>query len=110
MNSCVKGKCGERSFAHYVEQQLSSHTYKGEPITCRRGQQHKGGEDSPDCVSNLPVHFEVKRTERLRLYDAVEQAICDGGDLVAVAHRANRKQWVAVVPMNQFLLLLVDKE
>jgi hypothetical protein len=110
MNSCIKGKCGERAFASYVQQQLSAHTYKGEPITCRRGQQHKGGEESPDVKTNLPVHFEVKRTERLRLYDAVEQATRDGGDLVAVAHRANRKQWVAVVPMDQFLLLLVDNE
>jgi Holliday junction resolvase len=49
-----KGKRGEREFAEL----LREHGYDA-----RRGQQFAGGGDSPDVVVNLPIHFEVKRTE-----------------------------------------------
>ncbi len=112
INPSRKGKCGELEFSHYAESVLAKHTYKGEPVTCRRGQQYCGSNGDPDVVTNLPCKFEVKRTERFRLYPAVQQILDDQPDanLVAVAHRANRKQWVAVVPMEQFLLLLVDRD
>jgi len=109
MNSRSKGKRGELEFAKYIVEQFRNTTIGGEPVTCRRGCQFKGGEDSPDVVTNLPVHFEVKRTERLRLYDAVDQAMRDGGDAAVVAHKANHKPWVAILPMDAFLNLLADR-
>jgi hypothetical protein len=51
-NSCVKGKRGERAAAAYL-------TQLGFPA--RRGQQHKGGADSPDVIcEGVNAHFEIK--------------------------------------------------
>ena len=109
MNSRSKGKRGELEFAKYIVEQFDGINIDGEPVTCRRGCQFRGGEDSPDVITNLPVHFEVKRTERLRLYDALDQAMRDGGDSAVVAHKANHKPWVAILPMNAFLNLFADR-
>lgn len=49
-----KGARGEREFRDL----LREHGFEA-----RRGQQFAGGPDSPDVIVNLPVHFEVKRTE-----------------------------------------------
>ena len=47
-------------------------------MQARRGLQHRGGPDSPDViVDGLGLHFEVKYTQRLRLYEAMDQAITD---------------------------------
>jgi Holliday junction resolvase len=90
MNSRDKGKRGERELANWLEER---------GYAARRGQQHRGGEDSPDVICpDLPFHFEVKRTERLKLYEAMEQAIEDaGGGIPVVAHRRNRGDWVGIV-------------
>jgi hypothetical protein len=109
MNSRSKGKRGELEFAKYIVERFDGINIEGEPVTCRRGQQFCGGQDSPDVVTNLPCHFEVKRTSRLRLYEAVEQAVRDGGDKAVVAHRANHKPWLAILPMDVFLNLLADR-
>jgi hypothetical protein len=68
-------------------------------LWARRGQQHKGTPDSPDIETELSMfHFEVKRTEKLRLYDAIEQAIKDAGDSIPVVlHRRSRKPWLAIM-------------
>lgn len=73
----------------------------------RRGQQHHGGPGSPDVVHDIPnVHLEVKRTERLQLYEALEQATAEaGGRVPVVLHRRNGKPWVAVLPADSFLNL-----
>ena len=96
-----KGKVGERELAKF----LREHGYP----SARRGQQHAGGGDSPDVVCDeLPgLHLECKRTERFRLYEAVAQAAADAGPkrVPVVAHRMNRREWVAVVDLADFLLL-----
>lgn len=99
MNSKRKGKTGELEAAHAIEQHLG--------IAARRGQQFAGGTDSPDVVIDLPgVHVEVKRTESLRLYDAIAQATRDGGTQVPlVLHRRNRSEWLAIVPLDQLMRL-----
>ena len=108
MRSRDKGKRGELAFAKYIVERFDGINIDGEPVTCRRGQQFCGGEDSPDVITNLPFHFEVKRTERLRLYDALDQAVRDGGSKAVIAHKANHKPWVAILPMDAFLKLFVD--
>ena len=61
-----KGKRGELELSHWL-------TKRGHPA--RRGQQFQGSPDSPDVIcESLPFHIECKRTEALRIYDALEQA------------------------------------
>ncbi len=51
-NSSRKGKHGERTFAKHLREL---------GFEARRGQQHKGGPESPDVVTGLEqIHFEVK--------------------------------------------------
>lgn len=101
MNSKQKGKRGELEFAHY----LADKGYVG----ARRGQQFKGGGDSPDVVCEaLPyLHFEVKRTEALQLHPALTQATNDAaaGKYPVVAYKRNRSHWVAILHMDHFLQL-----
>lgn len=93
-NSCRKGKTGEREAAHEVARIFG--------VEARRGVQFQGGTDSPDIKHGIDgVHFEVKRTESLRLWKALEQAIADCGQSVPVVlHRANGKPWVAIVRLD----------
>lgn len=103
MRSREKGKRGEREFAQFLT--LNDHPAK-------RGCQYKGGDNSPDviCESLSQFHFEVKRTEAFRLYDALSQAELDAGvfKIPIVAHRRNDKPWVCVLRTGDFLSL-VDK-
>jgi len=98
MNSRDKGKRGEREWAEFLRSLGFA--------DARRGQQHRGGPDSPDVTGVPGIHFEVKRTEALRLRDAMEQAATDCGEaLPAVAHRRNRDEWLVTIParlMMQF--------
>lgn len=98
-NSKRKGKAGELELAHYL-------TDHGHPA--RRGQQFRGGSDSPDVICpSLPVHFEAKRTERLRIHEAMTQAIDEAGDRVpVVAYRRNRSEWLAILRLDDLLELM----
>jgi hypothetical protein len=66
----------------------------------RRGQQFSGGPDSPDVMGGIPgTHAEVKRTEALRIYAAVEQAVREAGkgEVPYVAFRSNREDWLVIL-------------
>lgn len=95
MNSNRKGKVGEREAAAALTEDLG--------LEARRGVQYSGSPDSPDVVHSLPgVHFEVKRTERINVYDAMGQATEDaGGSVPVVLHRRNRGEWLAIVPLKR---------
>jgi len=99
-NSRAKGCRGELELAAYL-------TDNGHPA--RRGQQYSGSPDSPDVVCpSLPLHFEVKRVERLRLHEAMQQAIDDAGRgmVPVVAHKANRKPWLAIMKLSDLMALI----
>lgn len=92
MNSRSKGKRGELEFVHFC---------RDHGIEARRTQQYSGTEGTADVL--LPafpwLHVEVKRTEKFRIYDALEQAEGDAfqaGKLAAVFHRRNRGEWIMV--------------
>lgn len=71
-NSRQKGASGERELARELARVLG--------CRARRGQQYSGSPDSPDVVTDIPgIHIECKRTETLRLYDALAQARRDAG-------------------------------
>lgn len=92
-----KGKRGELEAVSL----LKEHGFEA-----RRGQQFKGTPDSPDLVTNIDgVHFEVKRVEKLQLYEALEQARADAdpAEHAIVLHRRNGKPWVVIMYADEFL-------
>lgn len=94
MNSRNKGKRGELEFAA----KLRDYGWDA-----RRGQQFSGIEGE-DVVSSLPVHFEVKRVQRLNIHDAMDQALRDTQWKVpVVAHRKNHCMWLMTFPADLFL-------
>lgn len=101
INSRAKGKCGELEFSHFLQSM---------GVKARRGAQFSGGPESPDVVTELPVHIEVKRVEALQLRAAIQQAKDDsGGKPWCVAHRWNRGDWVAIVDMRWLIQILAGK-
>lgn len=99
-NSRNKGVRGELEVAELIREN---------GFEARRGQQHAGGGDSPDVVHNMPgIHVEVKRTEALQLYPALEQAIDDAapGNDPVVFHRRNGKEWVTIMRARDFFRML----
>lgn len=96
INANKKGKRGEREAAALLREY---------GFEARRGQQFSGGGDSPDVVHSIPnVHIEVKRTEALSLYKAMDQAREDsGGKVPVVLHKRNGREWLAVIPASDLL-------
>jgi hypothetical protein len=95
INSKQKGAAGERECAKAWSKAMNT--------TARRGQQFSGSPDSPDIVHDIPgIHIECKRTERFKLYDALDQAEEDKhpDDVPVVLHRRNLKQWVAIINLE----------
>ncbi len=100
MNSRGKGKTGELELAKYL---------RDHGIAARRGQQFSGGTESPDVVTALEgVHFECKRVEAGNPYNWLKQAKKDAGPgkIPVVAHRRNREDWIAILPLEELLWLL----
>lgn len=101
MNSKRKGKSGELDFANFC---------KSKGFQARRGQQYNGIEGE-DVVGLEGFHVEVKRTESLRIYEAMKQSIAEcQGKVPIVAHRRNREEWVVIIRAEDFLKMLKEKE
>lgn len=94
-----KGARGEREWRDV----LIAHGF-----TAERGCQRSGGPDTPDVECwELPIHWEVKRTEKLNVHQAVAQAISDAGDLTpVVAHRRNRDEWLCTMRASDLLEMI----
>lgn len=101
MNSKRKGCKGEREAALAL-----ADAFPG--TEARRGQQFAGGPDSPDVHWIDGVHLEVKRSEQLRLWPAMEQAERDAGhdSVPVVLHRPSRRPWVAIVRLDDLPALV----
>lgn len=103
MNAKVKGNRAELELLHLLEAHgIPAH---------RNDQKFIGGVDRPDVaatVCGIPLHIEVKRTERLRLSEAVAQAVRDanGHALPIVAHRSNRQPWLVTVKLEDIFKAL----
>ncbi len=101
MMSRRKGAAGEREAAAVLSAVLGTR--------CHRGRQYRGGPESPDIAGGVEgLHVEVKRVERLRLYEALRQASGDAGgtQVPVVMHRANHKPWVVIVEAELLVRLL----
>lgn len=101
INSRAKGKTGELELAEFLRER---------GFDSRRGQQFKGGGDSPDVTGIPGWHIECKRVEKGNLYEWLHQAITDAWDnrskKPVVMHRRNREEWVAIVRLEDFLELV----
>ncbi len=96
-----KGKRGE------LEVVALLHKYGFE---ARRGQQFRGGGDSPDVIhTRRGLSVEVKLRETLSLYPALEKAAEDDADKAAIVfHRRNRKPWIVAMYAEDFLELMKE--
>jgi Holliday junction resolvase len=104
MNSCQKGKRGERAW----RDELVAHGY-----SARRGRQFSGSPESPDVVCpDLPgFHFEVKAVERLNVNEAMSQAVDDaGGKIPVVAHKRNRGDWLVTMRASDWFAMLAKAQ
>ena len=95
-----KGKRGELEFCKALELTTGIRARRTAQVMGKTGQ-------AGDVVSDdLPdVHFEVKRTERLNLRQAMEQAVRDAAANLAapvpvVAHRMSRQPWLITVRLE----------
>jgi hypothetical protein len=67
-----------------------------------------------DCHHAIAgVHFEVKRSERARTYEWLNQATLDASagvftkeKIPVVAHRQNRKDWIAMMDLGDLMTIL----
>lgn len=96
MNSREKGKRGEREFALTMRE----HGYD-----TRRGQQFSGANGDADVVGLPGIHCEVKRNERLNVYDAIAQAKHDArdGELPCVFWRKNNCKWLVSMELDDWV-------
>lgn len=104
INSKQKGARGERE----LSRKLQEFGY----IT-RRSVQYNGkvDEGQADIVGLPYIHVEVKRVERLNIYDAIEQAKRDSkksDNLPAVFHRKNNCEWLVTMRLEDWLELYRD--
>ena len=91
INSKQKGKRGELEACKALETILN--------ISHMRSVQYCGRAGDADIVGLKGVHFEVKRLEKMNLYEALSQAIDDAknDEVPVVMHRKNKKDWVLVL-------------
>ena len=96
-----KGKRGEREIALV----LREHGFEA-----RRGQQYCGANGDADVIGVPGLHIEVKRTEKFRMYEALDQAINDAreDELPVVFTRKNNCDWVACLRLDDFMELFKE--
>lgn len=105
INSRAKGKAGELELAKILRE-----TYGFEDA--RRSQQFSGKQGDADVVGLPHLHLEVKRNERLNIYDAYEQSVRDAKAenefkqreaIPTVFHRKNHKPWLVTMGLEDFI-------
>lgn len=103
MKSRRKGKLGELEVADL----LRENGFKD----ARRSQQYAGINGDSDVVGLPGIHIESKRTERLGLWQAVDQAKAEarGSDIPTVWHRSSRRPWIVILAAKDFLQILKGK-
>jgi hypothetical protein len=101
MNSRSKGKRGELEF-------IRDHLAEFWPEAKRNLDQFKG--DGRDCLEAGDFHWQIKRTESLRLWDAIEQAESEAvhPHVPLVAFRRNRSKWYVIAPAEFVVPVLAE--
>ena len=103
INSRAKGKKGEQEF-------INEHLIPYWPEAKRNIDQF--GDDKRDCLNVAGVHWQIKRTEHLELWKAINQAETEAAptDLPVVAFRRNRSKWMCIVDAEELVALLRLRE
>lgn len=98
INSKRKGARGELELAHKLEEY---------GYNAKRSVQYNGKDGQADVVGLPRIHCEIKRVEKLNIYDAIEQAKRDAknGDMPTVFHRKNRCNWLVTMELDEFMQL-----
>lgn len=98
INSKRKGKEGENEISRY----LRDYGYDA-----HRSVQYCGANGDADVVGLDGIHIEVKRVERLMVYDAMNQAIRDArkDEIPVVMYRRNKAKWLAILRLDDFMEL-----
>lgn len=104
MNSKRKGNAGERELCAILAEAGAAR---------RNDQRYIGGEGNPDIsfqIGGSRFHVECKRAEKFNAYAAMDQAEHDanGHAVPLVAHRKNRRPWLVVLKLDDFLRLMRD--
>lgn len=97
-NANRKGKDGELQAAKFIRETWG--------IDARRTQQYCGVAGDSDLALPCNLHVEVKRVERLNIYDAIDQATSDAkasSQIPIVLHRRNRKEWLLTLRPSDLL-------
>ena len=98
INSKQKGCVGERELAN----KLKEYGYNTE-----RSVQYNGKNGQADVIGLPHIHCEVKRVEKLNIYNAIDQAKRDAkhDDMPTVFHRKNRCNWLVTMELAEFMKL-----
>ena len=98
-----KGKRGERELARY----LKEYGYDA-----RRGQQYSGAQGDADVIGLPGIHIECKRVEKLNIYDAVQQSVCESlpAEMPAVFHRRDNHDWLVTMRLDDWMSLYREAE
>ena len=95
-NQQNKGRRGERELSRKLNE-LGFNTSPADPLNFGK---------IPDVIGLPDIHIECKRTEKLRLSEAMKQAIQDADKfkdgLPCVFHRKNREQWLVTMPLKDW--------
>ena len=95
-NSKQKGKRGELELAHYLAQW---------GYDTRRGQQYCGANGDADVIGIPGLHIECKRTNSLRIHEALSQSKRDAlpFEVPTVMHRRDNDEWLVTLPLKYFI-------
>lgn len=100
INSKDKGKRGELEICRVL---------KGYGFDAKRTVQYNGKaeEGQADIIGLEGIHAEIKRVERLNIYDAMAQAKHDAkpNELPTVFHRKNNAKWLVTLELDSFMKL-----
>ena len=92
----------------HIAKRLREYGYEAE-----RGCQHSGGKDSPDVKCNMEgLHLELKKVEKLNIWNALAQSERDAGEdeIPAVVFARNRSKDYVAVPFESFMELFIAWE
>lgn len=95
-----KGAAGEREVAAI---------FRAHGFDCDRVPNSGGLRIRGDLYGTLPAHVEVKRQERLQLWQWLEQASSECGEATpVVAFRRSRGGWYACLPLEALVKLYAE--
>ena len=98
INSKQKGKRGELEMCRVL---------KGYGFDVRRSVQYNGKAEGgeADVIGLKGIHIEIKRAEKLNIYDAIAQANHDAkpDELPTVFHRKNNCKWLVTMSLDDWM-------